>query len=270
MRTGMVAGTIFLSMWVANRGAEAAALQSPPVYQESGGIVIIEVESNTPTDSWAAETAHAGYTGTSYFAWRGPDMAPSAWGASGLLSYQFNVTTPGQYVVRLHCYGEVDMYKSVFFRMDNDQSFSTPDHNGWVEYFVNAMNQWSWDTRMVAYNGSTWNDVTPVVTLTAGVHTVQFSGRAAGFCMDRISIFLQSISEATAEDLSLPQSSTVGGSSPPPSSPPPPAQGGPKTTGGHDHKRCGCSTISAVPSPGLPLIASILALAALWVRRRGR
>src|SRR5262245_36433502 len=116
MRTAMVAGAILLCTGGMKRGAEAAPLQSPPVYQESGGIVIIEVESGAPTDSWVAETAHAGHTGASYFAWRGPNLPPTGWGASGLLSYQFNVTMPGQYVVRLHCYGEQDMYKSVFFR----------------------------------------------------------------------------------------------------------------------------------------------------------
>ena len=200
-------------------------------------------------------------------------MPPTGWGASGVLTYQFNVTTPGQYVVRLHSYGETDMYKSVFFKMDEDQSFSTPDHNGWVEYFVNAVNQWSWDTRMVAYNGSTWNDVTPVVTLGAGVHTIRLSGRDSAYAVDRIAIFLQSIPESMAEDLSLPQSPTVGGPGPAPGpapAPPPPA-GPPRTEKvGNDADRCGCGSISAAPSLKLPLIGSILGLAALWIFRRGR
>jgi len=231
-------------------------------------MVIIEVESTPPTDSWSAETAHAGYTGASYFAWRGPDMAPTAWGTSGNLSYQFNVTNPGQYVVRLHCYGEQNMYRSVFFKMDNDQSFSTPDHNGWVEYFVNAVNQWSWDTRMVAYDGSTWNDVAPVVTLGAGLHTLQFSGREADFCFDRIAIFLQSIPEATAEDLSLPQSSTTGGvvTNPPPPPPPPAATG----SGSRADTQCGCSTISTAPSWSVLLMAAFLGLTAVFVGSGGR
>jgi hypothetical protein len=194
-------------------------------------------------------------------------MPPSGWGASGLLTYQFNVTTPGQYVVRLHCYGEQDMYRSVFFKMDNDQSFATADHNGWVEYFVNAVNQWSWDTRIVAYNGATWNDVAPVVTLGAGLHTSSFPA-GSSFCMDRIAIFLESIPEATAGI--QPARPPRWANNPHPGRAARAAGAARTQKIGTNADPCGCGSIAAAPSLRLPLIASFLGLAALWICRRGR
>ena len=41
------------------------------VFQESNGIVIMEVESEAPTGQWSEEQSVGGFKGSGYYVWRG-------------------------------------------------------------------------------------------------------------------------------------------------------------------------------------------------------
>ena len=51
-----------------------AAPAEPPVFEETDGLVAVEVESHPPADQWQAETEMEGFTGGGYYTWRGGNL----------------------------------------------------------------------------------------------------------------------------------------------------------------------------------------------------
>jgi hypothetical protein len=182
----------------------AAARAQEPVYQESGGIVVVEIESAAVAGSWAKETSLSGFTGSSYYTWRGPDLFGSP--GSGVLRYRFQVGASGTYSFRIH--NRHDFADST---LEND-CFTRMDGGAWVKTFSGTRGQWTWAT-----NHEFSHDSKPPAqyTLTAGEHVLEFSGRSAGFSIDRFHLYLSSV--ANPLDTSRHQSSTTtGGTTPPP------------------------------------------------------
>jgi hypothetical protein len=84
--------------------------------------------------------------------------------------------------------------------------------------------QWTWHTRHE--DGATHSD--PAYTLTAGIHTLEISGRSKNYSIDRFHLYLGTV--ANPLDTSRPQSSTGAGGTPPPAPTPSPAPGGQAVT----------------------------------------
>ncbi len=202
--------------------ALAPALQTNPVFQESGGIVVVEIESAPVVPSWNSETAMLGFTGTSYYTWRGPDLFGSP--GSGVLSYYVNITTPGVYNLRIrnrHDFSDSTLENDCFTRMDSGT---------WVKTYSSQRGQWTWNTN---HEFSSSNKVPAEYDLTAGVHLFQICGRSANFSIDRFHLYLDSVTNALDE--TRPESSTTPGGGvtppPPPGTEPPPTEEPPVTQG---------------------------------------
>lgn len=179
------------------------ALQTQPVYQESGGIVVVEIESAAAVPSWASQTALAGYTGTSYYTWTGPDLFGSP--GSGILNYRLNISAAGTYSFRIH--NRHDFADST----EQNDVFTRLDGGTWVKTYSSQRGQWTWATNH-EFSGT---DKPPAqYVLSAGIHTLEISGRSHGFSIDRFHLYLPSVTNPL--DTSRPQSSTTAGTSPPP------------------------------------------------------
>jgi hypothetical protein len=161
-------------------------------YQEQNGLVVFEVESTPPIEYWTAETDLAGFTGDSYYTWRGPEYFTTPGVAP--LAYQIMINTPGLYYFRLHNrhdYPDPSQQNDLFAQMDN---------SGWIKTFSSPGGVWTWTT---AFDHHTFQG-NAEYQLGAGLHTLQLSARSHGFSIDRITLYLPGV--ANGEDISLPVS----------------------------------------------------------------
>jgi hypothetical protein len=195
--------------------------QTSDVYQESGGIVIVEIESAPEVPSWNAETAMTGYTGTCYYTWRGADLFNSP--GAGVLSYYFNIAATGSYNFRIrnrHDAADSTLYNDCFTRMDG---------GAWVKTYSSVRGGWTWNTN---HEFSSTDKVAARYDLAAGVHLLEISGRSAEFSLDRFHLYLDSVTNPLDE--TRPVSSTTGGGTVPPPTPgtePPPGEEPPVISG---------------------------------------
>lgn len=212
--------------------------QAAPVFQESGGIVVIEIESTPTVPDWALEASVGGYAGSSYYTWRGPNLYNSP--GSGVLLYQFNIANPGRYTLAVHNRPD-NQFNGCFVRMDG--TGGTFPGGWWRAFFSTPGNTWGWLTN---FDTGTSHPV-PVFDLAAGIHTLEFSGRDAGVSLDRFHLYLPTV--ASPLDTTRPPSAVMGGGPPPPSPAPPPTSTGGTGSRGNSGRndnlahRCGCSSI---------------------------
>lgn len=211
MRTGGI--FVLTSLLVSKFVILGGAAEAQSAYQESGGIVVVEVESAAVVPSWARETSLSGYTGGAYYTWRGPDLFNSP--GSGVLQYHVNITTGGSYGMRLH-----NRHDHPDSTLAND-CFTRMDGGTWIKTYSSTRGQWTWHTRH-EHNG-THGD--PAYALTPGIHRFEISGRSADFSIDRFHLYLPSV--ANPLDTSRPPSSTTTGTGPAPSPAPAPYAGNP-------------------------------------------
>jgi hypothetical protein len=193
------AGLFSLPMLGAARTLPVAA----GVYQESGGIVVVEIESEPVAGNWVKETSLAGYTGTGYYTWRGADVFNSP--GQGVLRYQVQIHTAGTYQFRIrnrHDHADSTLENDCFTRMDG---------GAWVKTFSSARGAWVWNT-----NHEFSHDSKPAAqyALAAGLHTLEISGRSKGFSIDRFILYLPSVANPT--DPGRPESTTAAAGTPAP------------------------------------------------------
>jgi hypothetical protein len=231
-------------------------------FQESGGIVVMEVESAPLAGSWVKETSIAGSTGSGYYRWNGADQFGSP--GQGVLSYAINVANPGEYNLRIrnhHNHPDSTLENDCFTRMDG---------GSWIKTYSSTANQWTWHTRHE--EGGTHSD--PKYTLSAGVHTFQISGRSRNFRIDRIHLYLGNVAGPLDETRPESLTTTGGGTTtpPPPTTPPPtspPAPTGPGSARENDNGDTGCfGSVAAAGRPGGALLWILLATVLPLLRRR--
>jgi hypothetical protein len=229
------------------------------VVQESGGIVVVEVESAPLAGSWAKETGIAGYTGTGYYRWAGADVFNSA--GQGVLSWKVNITNAGTYNLRIR-----NHHNHADSTLEND-CFTKMDGGSWIKTYSSTANQWTWHTRHE--QGTTHSD--PAYALSVGEHTFQISGRSANFRIDRFHLYLSNVSDPLNTDRP-PSQTTAGGGTPAPApapspTPAPAAPAAPDTRDAPNGDRCsGAMPASALPG-GAALAGAILALLSLRRKR---
>jgi hypothetical protein len=162
--------------------APSARAQACSSFQESGGLLVVEIESVAPTGSWVSETSNGGYTGASYYRWSGPDQFSSP--GQGVLRYEFDVQTPGTYRLAVH-----NRHDHPDSSLEND-AWLRVDGGSWVKCYSNSgsgiTKQWIWDTEFEV--GGT--HLPPDVPLSVGHHVLEFSGRSHNFMMDRFHLAL--------------------------------------------------------------------------------
>lgn len=225
-----------------------AADVAAQTYQESGGIVVLEVESAPLAGSWVKETAVAGCTGSGYYRWSGGNQGS---GGQGILRFNVRIANAGSYNLRIrnhHDHPDSTLENDCFTRMDG---------SAWIKTYSSTANQWTWHTRHE--QGSTHSD--PAYTLSAGDHAFEISGRSANFRIDRIHLYLSNVASPT--DPARPQSLTTSGApTPAPAPSTPVASGPPSANRPNDEDGCG----GRIASTSFPLwLVPLIPL--LWRRR---
>lgn len=167
---------------------------SDGVYQDQGGIVAIEIEDLTPIPSWNSYTTFAGFTGSAYFRWDGPDFFNQP--GNGVIAYEFQVETSATWRLSIH-----NRHNDPAPDQDNDV-WVRMDGGSWQKVYSNlgtsTVNVWNWHTRFD--NGDNpHTDAT--YQLSEGEHRIEFSGRSNGWMMDRFHLYLPGHPDATNEDL---------------------------------------------------------------------
>jgi hypothetical protein len=177
----------------------SAQLASPPssAFQPDRELVVVEVESSPPATNWTVDTSLSGFTGSSYYRWDGPDLFSSP--GSGIMTYDFEITVAGNYLFYLHNRHDdpqPDQDNDVWVRIDGGAWDKVFSNNG-----VATVGTWNWFTEVDPPSGS---DYQANYTLSAGSHTLEFSGRSNGFMIDRF-VFVGN-SPQNPFDLTLPES----------------------------------------------------------------
>ncbi len=168
----------------------------PLTFTDPGNVVVMEMESQEPIGGWVEESIVSGYGGDSYFRWNGPDLFQTP--NQGTLTFRFEVSTPGTYLIRQHV-----RHDDPDSSMEND-CWARLDGGDWEKLFHNGgaagVGIWTYNSRYESTNDF------PKHFLNPGVHTWQVSGRSKNFKIDRIHVLPLSVWLA---DLSDPQSDVL-------------------------------------------------------------
>ncbi len=162
-------------------------------YVEQNHLLVMEVEHAPAVDQWAIETALPGYTGESYYTWRGPNYYGTP--GNAILTYHILINNPGEFNFRLH-----NRHDFPDPTEDNDV-WVKMDSGPWIKAFSPVAGQWTWGTFFDFHDSQT----NASYVLTAGPHTIQLSARSQDFSIDRIHLH----KDPANEDASLPVSECI-------------------------------------------------------------
>lgn len=197
----------------------------PPVadgaYIESGGLVIMEAETEDATSStnWYYRQDVSGFTNEGYYEWKFGDPSLSITGAgSGIITYEVDITTTGRYrfVIRSAAPDNND-HNDVWARFPDNGAVKVQGASegslgtGWFKVYQNVSgNTWTYQTKTVDFDAhQIYSDFD-----TPGTYRIQLSGRSTLFKVDRLTLYHSSVSSAVGEDPTIPESPRVG--DPPP------------------------------------------------------
>ena len=160
-----------------------------PRFVENHGLLLINVESVPPTGSWSEETSIGGFTGSSYYIWRGDNFFNPADAGMGTIRYQFRINTPGNYQMRWRSrIGQGNLgseHNDTWIRFPTGSNIGG-EHglNGWTKVYMGHLNQWHWDSLTVDFVGNPIRQF-----FSAGDHFFEISGRSTAHAIDRFSLF---------------------------------------------------------------------------------
>jgi len=189
-----------------------------PLFVEKDGLLVIEAESVAIGTGWSAHTARAGFTGSSYIQWE--DANSFSTPGKGLMTYKINIQTPGTYRFQwrshinegdnntesndawLRFADAADFYgekKGNFVYPNGTGKKPNPEgqsKDGWFKIYMNQLDTWSWQAR------TSDNDAHDIYVVfdSAGIYTMEISGRSKGFALDRIVLYNVSVSTGNATD----------------------------------------------------------------------
>lgn len=201
--------------------------QSVPRYLESGGVVIIEVESAISYGDWVLDTTKVGYTGQGYLRFTGSDYFNTP--GNSLLKYEIVIEKTGKYRFQWHSLiaaGQSNTeHNDSWLRFKDASDFygeksgqkvwpkgvgKTPNPegssaNGWLKIYQNNLNNWTWVTRT--------SDRDPheifVEFDSVGVYTLEISGRSNGHAINRLALYHSEANSAQALSLAWGESDRV-------------------------------------------------------------
>ncbi|TWU28679.1 PKD domain-containing protein [Bythopirellula polymerisocia] len=205
--------------------------ESLNVYQEQGGLVVMEME-NTPSDLglWNLEpdaTNYANPTGDGYLQFTGND--PASGPPNSPLEYKFKINQPGLYYLHLRAardttHGqEMDKSNDAYVRVEGDYGAGPNAGNSHgddaplsmlmsdTKFFGGAADSfaWAWGNRLDP--GGQNNKRVAVYDFKAGEeYTLVVSGRSQYFSVDRIMFRHASVGVSAAQNLGNPESPQPG------------------------------------------------------------
>ena len=205
----------------------AILAQPLPRFQEAEGVIVIEIESAIDYGSWELDTNAKGYSGSGYLVYKGPNLFNNP--GMSLIPFEIAVEKAGKYRFQWHsliAVGESNTehndswlrFKdaSDFYGQKNDEKVypkgvgKSPNPEGssargWLKIYQNNRDGWTWQTRT--------SDRDPhdifVEFDSAGIYTLEVSGRSNGHAINRLALFHSDVPASTALDLSQPQSDQI-------------------------------------------------------------
>ena len=194
-----------------------------PRFQESDGLLVIDVESLPPTGQWSVENSIPNFIGNSYYIWRGDNFFSPANAGMGTIRFDFRIENAGNYRMRWRSYiGEGNLgseYNDSWVRFPTGTNVPG-EHgiNGWTKIYQGHLNTWSWDSWTVDFNPMAIRQFFP-----AGDHFFEISGRSTGHALDRIVLHMESIVPfSESRFINAPESRRTDGSSAAPAAQPAP------------------------------------------------
>ncbi len=215
--------TLILMAWIIPR---LIFSQSVPLYQESGGLVIIELESAASYGLWELDSSRVGFTGDGYLHYKGTNYYNDP--GNSLLKFEIAIEKTGKYRFQWHSliamgqsntehndswlrfndandfYGEKEgqkVYPKGTGKFPNPEGSSA---NGWLKIYQNSLNNWTWATRT--------SDRDPhqiyVEFDSVGVYTLEISGRSRGHAINRLALYHSDVPSTLALNLNQPESSS--------------------------------------------------------------
>ncbi len=181
---GLTGAALLLVSCLVAMSAKAASLS-----YESGGLVVVEVESAPPAGRWEKETELEGFTGSCYY---------GDGGGGGELAYRIVITDGGRYNLRIrnrHEHPDHTLGNDCWTKMDDGPRIKT---------YSSKRGQWTWHTRHEPARGAHRD---PVYELAPGAHTFVVSGRSKGFLIDRFHLY----KDGVADPLDATRKASAGG-----------------------------------------------------------
>jgi len=177
-------------------------------FRESGGLVVVEVESAPVVAPWVLETSRGGYTGSSYYRMTVDDFDRNPPHA-GELVYRINITNAGTYRLRIlgqkPDVGDIGAFNDCWVKMVG-QPGAKGVYNKVFKGGAAGVRQWD-----------TTYDIDHKLSkvrfdLSAGEHELRIAGRSRNYMIDRFILFDENkLYVQEASDYALPQSSTTPG-----------------------------------------------------------
>lgn len=163
-------------------GVLASTSFAQGVYLASNDLMVVQFESIADTSgSWNESTSTPGFTDESYVRWDGPNLFSQP-GAQGVFSMQFEVPVAGTWFLNLrnrHENADPTEENDVWVKMGNEE---------WIKVFSNgpgSVGAWTWESRFDDVPGQPQASY----NLSAGLHTLSFSGRSFGFKIDKLHLY---------------------------------------------------------------------------------
>ena len=183
-------------------------------FVESDGFVFFEAEDSQVGGDWILGTTLDHFSGDSYIEWNGPDLFNPAGAGRDTITYQFEITTPGNYELRWRT--RIATGDSNTESNDSYVRFPTGVNVageeplfGWQKVFMGHHGAWFWDAKVNDHVGANVRQF-----FSAGTHVMEVSGRSNGHAIDKIALYRYESLELSPNDLDVrsgtPQSSIDG------------------------------------------------------------
>lgn len=186
------------------------------IYEEVGGVVIIEAENRTADlGEWNIETTELNnsFTGSGYLEFTGNSTTNGP--VNSPIEYQFKINEPGTYELHLRCAretvdGRTDVANDCYVRVDGDYEEGSDGSNqapletlmSDTKFFGGNDKSFTWADGNKLDLGGENNKRSALYDFKAGeTYTLVVSGRSQLFKLDRIMFRKTSVNESDAESL---------------------------------------------------------------------
>ena len=172
-------------------------------FLENNGLVVVEGESIDISGDWVVESSDAGFTGSGYIRWDGPDFFGTP--GNGTIAIPFKVNTAGNYYVKLrmsHLGAPAgDQWNDCWMKMNDNGTFVKAVHPS--TYIGDGF---TFHTTLEPSGGVFES---PLYNIPAGENTLYLSGRSYNLRIDRIHIYKSGTPDP--ENPNSPESEREGG-----------------------------------------------------------
>ena len=211
-------------------GSSNALAQCEAQFLENNGLLVAEMEEGKIASSWIFRNDISGHTGEGFLEWKGGDNFGSP--GSGLIEFKIRINNPGTYQFKWHSKvgsgSKPTEHNDSWLRIPDASDFygfksstnstvrpkgvctsgvdcpAGAGADGWFKLFLSGTTNWTWSTLTSDFDG---HDIFAKFD-TAGVYTIQISGRSNNHMIDRFVLYNTAMVN-TGEATSLSNSSSL-------------------------------------------------------------